>query len=241
MSNNLLAAWIYLADTPLFWLSLTLAAYLLAAMVYQRSGGNPILLPVLTAVILVIAFLYATDTPYPVYAKHTWLLQFLIGPATVALAIPLYSQLGRLKRLFLPIMVALLAGSACAILSALGIAWLMGASLQTQLSLGPKSATMPIAMEVAAISGGLPSLTTVAVAITGISGAMMTGQLLRLLKVRDPATQGFALGLSAHAIGVARAFQVNETAGAFAALGMGLNGIATAVLVPVLLSLLALF
>ncbi|NYT86150.1 LrgB family protein [Pollutimonas harenae] len=241
MMENLLAAWVYLADTPLFWLGFTLAAYLLAAVLYQRSGGNPLLLPVLVAVIIVIAFLYATDTPYPVYARHTWLLQFLIGPATVALAIPLYSQLDRLKRLFLPVMVALLAGSSCAILSAWGIARFMGASLPTQLSLGPKSATMPIAMEVAAISGGLPSLTTVAVAITGISGAMMSGQLLRMLKVRDPVSQGFSLGLSAHAIGVARAFQVNETAGAFAALGMGLNGIATAVLVPVLLSLLALF
>lgn len=239
--NNLLAAWVYLADTPLFWLGFTLAAYLIAAVVYQRSGGNPLLLPVLVAVIVVIAFLYVTGTPYPVYARHTWLLQFLIGPATVALAIPLYSQLGRLRRLFLPVMVALLVGSACAILSALCIGWLMGASMQTLLSLGPKSATMPIAMEVAAISGGLPSLTTVAVAITGISGAMMAGQLLRVLKVGDSATQGFTLGLSAHAIGVARAFQVNETAGAFAALGMGLNGIATAVLVPVLLSLLALF
>src|SRR5690606_12860658 len=114
----------------------------------------------------------------------------LIGPATVALAIPLYSHLDRLKRLFLPIMVALLAGSACAVLSALGIGWLMGARLPTLLSLAPKSATMPIAMEVAALSGGLPSLTTVAVAISGISGAMMTGQLLRMLKIGDPAIQG---------------------------------------------------
>src|SRR5690606_3652956 len=177
MMENLLAAWAYLADTPLFWLGFTLAAYVVAAAAYQRSGGNPLLLPVLLAVVLVIAFLYATGTPYPVYARHTWLLQFLIGPATVALAIPLYSHLDRLKRLFLPIMVALLAGSACAVLSALGIGWLMGARLPTLLSLAPKSATMPIAMEVAALSGGLPSLTTVAVAITGISGAMMTGQL----------------------------------------------------------------
>src|SRR5690606_30150607 len=119
---------------------------------------NPLLLPVLLAVVLVLAFLYATNTPYQVYARHTWLLQFLIGPATVALAVPLYSQFDRLKRLFWPIVVALLAGSSCAIVSAMGIAAFMGASLPTQLSLLPKSATMPIAMEVAAISGGLPSL-----------------------------------------------------------------------------------
>ncbi|MGB6102609.1 MAG: LrgB family protein [Pusillimonas sp.] len=241
MSASWPALWAHLADAPLFWLGFTLAAYLVAVIIYQRCGGNPLLLPVLSAVILVIAFLYATRTPYAVYARHTWFLQFLIGPATVALAIPLFGQLERLKRLFLPVMVALLAGSATAILSAIGIAWALGASLQTQLSLAPKSATMPIAMEVAAISGGLPSLTTIAVAITGMSGAMLAGVLLKAAGIKDAATQGFALGLSAHAIGVARAFQGNETAGAFAALGMGLNGIATAVLVPVLLSLLALF
>src|SRR5690606_23440129 len=108
-------------------------------------------------------------------------------------------------------------------------------------SLAPKSATMPIAMEVAALSGGLPSLTTVAVAITGIAGAMMAGALLSMMRIKDPAVQGFSLGLSAHAIGVARALQGGESAGAFAALGMGLNGIATAVLVPLILALLALF
>src|SRR5690606_20187492 len=101
--------------------------------------------------------------------------------------------------------------------------------------------TMPIAMEVAALTGGLPSLTTIAVAVTGIAGAILSGFLLRLLRIADPAAQGFSLGLSAHAIGVARAFQVNETAGAFAALGMGLNGIATAILIPFWLALLALF
>lgn len=241
MTIILSGLWAQLADMPLFWLGLTIMIYLLALLIYQRGGAHPLLLPVLTAVAVVIAFLYATGTPYPVYAEHTWLLQFLIGPATVALAIPLYGQLSRLRRAFVPIMVALLAGSATAIMSAIGIGWLFGAGTQTLLSLGPKSATMPIAMEVAALTGGLPSLTTIAVAITGISGAIMAGCLLKLLNVKDPAVQGFSLGLSAHAIGVARAFQSNETAGAFAALGMGLNGIATAVLLPLLLALLALF
>lgn len=241
MSANLLAIWAHLADSPLFWLCFTLLAYLLAVTIHQRASGHPLLLPVLTAVIAVVAFLAATGTPYPVYARHTWFLQFLIGPATVALAIPLYGQLGRLKRMLLPVAVALLAGCATAVVSAVGIAWALGASFATQASVAPKSATMPIAMEVAGLNGGLPSLTTIAVAITGIAGAIMAGFLLRALRVNDPAVQGFALGLSAHAIGVARAFQINETAGAFAALGMGLNGIATAIVVPLLFALLALF
>ncbi|MGB3290051.1 MAG: LrgB family protein [Burkholderiaceae bacterium] len=241
MSADLPALWAHLAGSPLFWLCFTLLAYLLAVAVHQRAGGHPLLLPMLTSVVVVIAFLLATGTPYPVYAKHTWFLQFLIGPATVALAIPLYGQLGRLKRMLAPIVVALLAGCLTSVVSAVGIAWALGGNFLTQASVAPKSATMPIAMEVAGLSGGLPSLTTIAVAITGVSGAIMAGALLKAMRVQDPAVQGFALGLSAHAIGVARAFQTNETAGAFAALGMGLNGIATAVAVPLLFALLALF
>ncbi|MBB5214040.1 LrgB family protein [Parapusillimonas granuli] len=241
MSGALREVWAYLADSTLFWLAFTVAAYLLALAAYLRCRGNPLLLPVLTAVAMVVAVLYGTGTPYEVYAGHTWFLSFLIGPATVALAIPLYGQLGRLRQMMVPLCVALLAGSATAIVTGMGIAWMLGGSLQTQLSVAPKSATMPIAMEVAALAGGLPSLTTIAVAVTGIAGAILAGSLLRLFRIADPAAQGFSLGLSAHAIGVARAFQASETAGAFAALGMGLNGIATAVLIPVWLALLALF
>ncbi len=240
MIDALQALQAFLLDSTLFWLTLTLLAYLAAASIHQRSGGNPLLLPVLTSVIFIVLVLTATGTPYSLYAEHTSFLPFLIGPATVALAVPLYAQLPRLKRLWGPILVALLVGSATAILSAIAIARLLGASMQTQLSLAPKSATMPIAMEVAALSGGSPSLTTVAVAITGVAGAIMAGWLLKFLRMDDSEVGGFALGLGAHAIGTARAFQTNDTAGAFAALGMGLNGIATAILLPLLLSLLAL-
>ncbi|PLC54087.1 hypothetical protein CR155_08140 [Pollutimonas nitritireducens] len=241
MSETFQTLWAFLVDSRLFWLTLTLLSYLLAAAVYQRSGGNPLLLPVLTAVVLIVLVLTATNTPYALYAEHTSFLPFLIGPATVALAVPLYAQLPRLKRLWSPILVALMVGSSTAILSAILIARMLGASIQTQLSLAPKSATMPIAMEVTALSGGSPSLTTVAVAITGIAGAIMAGWLLTLLRLNDPRVEGFALGLSAHAIGTARAFQSSDTAGAFAALGMGLNGVVTAILVPLLLSVMALF
>ena len=235
------ASWAYLADTPLLWLGCTLSAYLLAMGLYRRGGKHPLLLPVFTAVSMIVAVLWLSNTPYPAYRRHTWLLQFLIGPATVALAIPLYDQLHRLKKMLVPLLVALLAGSVAAIVSAIGIAWMLGATLQTRISLAPKSATMPIAMDVADLAGGLPALTTVAVAITGVSGAIMAGAVFRLLGIRDPAIQGFSMGLSAHAIGVGRAFQWGETAIAFAALGMGLNGILTALLVPLVFALLALF
>jgi predicted murein hydrolase (TIGR00659 family) len=227
--------WVFLARSPLLWLTLTVLAYIAAYELYQRSGFNPLVNPVLIAVTLIIAVLLATQTPYPTYFEGAKFVHFLIGPATVALAVPLYTQFERLKRMWLPLTVALLAGSLTAMVSAMGIGWLLGATPQTVLSLAPKSATMPIAMALAEQIGGLPSLAAVCVAITGISGAIMARSLLNLLRAQDPAVRGFAVGITAHAIGTARALQVNDTAGAFAALAMGLNGVATAVLLPLLM------
>ncbi len=225
-------------QSPVPWLVLTLVSYLGALWLYQRSGGNPLLIPVLTAVVVVVAVLLLTGTPYPVYFKGVQPLYFLIGPATVALAVPLYSQLGRIRQMWLPMGIALLVGSSAAIVSALAIAWALGGELQTLLSLAPKSASMPFALPVAERLGGLASLAAVAVAITGIAGTIMARPVLNLLRVHDPAVRGFAVGLTAHAIGTAREIQDNQTAGAFAALAMGLNGIATAVLVPVFVQLM---
>lgn len=238
MKHSFFEIWVFLASSPLLWLTVTLLAYFGATWLYRRCGATPFLIPVMTAVILIIAVLLITDTPYPTYFEGAKFVHFLIGPATVALAIPLYSQWERLKRMWLPISVALLVGSATAILSGMGIAWALGASRETMLSLAPKSATMPIAMAVAEGIGGLPSLAAVAVAITGVGGAIVARGLLNLARIEDPAVRGFAVGITAHAVGTARALQVNETAGAFSALAMGLNGIATAVLMPLILRLL---
>ncbi|CAM5353957.1 LrgB family protein [Eoetvoesiella caeni] len=241
MIPRLLATWDALSVTPVLWLTFTLMAYIAALWLYRRCDSNPLLLPVLTAVIVVVGALLLTGTPYPVYEQGTELLIFFIGPATVALAVPLYGQLPQLKRMWKPVCVALLAGSVTAIVSSVGIAWVLGASLETMLSLAPKSATTPIAMEVTRVVGGLPSFATVAVAITGISGAIMTSWLLALVGIKDPVVKGFTLGLTAHAIGTARAFQFGERAGASSALAMSLNGILTAILVPILLALAGLF
>ena len=232
MTTDLPALVATLAGTPLPWLVLTLLAYLGALALYRRSGAHPLLIPVFTAVVAIVAVLMATGTPYATYRDGVSLLSLLIGPATVALAVPLYGQRARIRQMWRPLGIALLVGSTAAIASAVLIAWALGGTLETLMSLAPKSATMPIALPVAERMGGLPSLAAVAVAITGIAGAIVAGPLLRLLRIHDPAVRGFAIGLTAHAIGTARELQVHPTAGAFAALAMGLNGVATAVLVP---------
>jgi predicted murein hydrolase (TIGR00659 family) len=215
-------------------MTLTLLVYLAAVWLYLRSGRNPFLIPVLSAVVVLIAVLRFTNTSYPVYFEGTKFIHFFVGPVIVALAVPLYSQIKRLREIWLPVSVALLLGSSTAILSAVFIAWALGGSVSTLISLAPKSATMPIAMALADRFNGFVSLAAVAVAVTGIGGTIVARPLLNLLGITDPAVRGFSLGLTAHAIGTARAMQTNETAGAFAALAMALNGVATALIVPLL-------
>jgi predicted murein hydrolase (TIGR00659 family) len=228
--------WVYLSASPLLGLTITLLAYQGAFWLYQRSGGNPLVNPVLIAVSLLVLFLWLTATRYETYFAGAQFVHFLLGPATVALAIPLYTQIRRVRAMLLPVVVGLLAGSLTAVLSAVLIGRLFGASPSTQLSLAPKSVTTPIAMGIAERIGGIPSLTAVLVIITGIIGAVAGRSIFDALKVRDPAIRGFAIGVAAHGIGTARAFQVNEQSGAFAALAMGLNGALTALLVPVLVA-----
>lgn len=228
--------WVYLAASPLLGLTITLLAYVLALAVHQRYRRHPLTNPVLLAVVLLVTLLLLTDTPYPSYFAGAQFVHFLLGPATVALAIPLYAQLGRVRAMRWPVLLGLTVGGLTAVASALGSAWLLGASVPTQLSLAPKSVTTPIAMAVAERIGGIASLTAVLVIVTGIVGAVIAPALFRLLRVQDHAIQGFALGVTAHGIGTARALQISEEAGAFAALAMGLNGAVTALLLPALLS-----
>jgi predicted murein hydrolase (TIGR00659 family) len=234
MTGRLGDIWVYLSATPLLGLTITLVVYQLAYWVYQRAGFHPLLNPVALAVLALVVVLKATGTDYATYFDGAQFVHFLLGPATVALAVPLYAQLGKLKAQALPLLGALVLGSLVAIGSAVGIAWALGASSTTLVSLAPKSVTTPIAMGIAEKLGGLPSLTAVLVVSTGIIGAVTAKYVLDALRIRDWAVRGFATGLAAHGIGTARAFQVSEEAGAFAGLAMGLNGLATSALFPVL-------
>jgi predicted murein hydrolase (TIGR00659 family) len=234
MTGRLGDIWVYLSATPLLGLTLTLLVYQAAYWIYRRAGFHPLLNPVALSVAFMVALLTATGTPYQTYFDGAQFVHFLLGPATVALAVPLYAQFARLKAMFVPLAVALLAGSLTAIVSAVGIAWALGASRETMLSLAPKSVTTPIAMGIAEKLGGLPSLTAVLVVSTGVIGAVSAKYVLDALRVTDHAVRGFSVGVAAHGIGTARAFQVSEEAGAFAGLAMGLNGLVTAALFPLL-------
>ena len=234
MNPPLADIWVYLAASPLLGLTITLIAYQAAFAIFKRSGGHPLANPVLIAVTILVAFLLLTGTSYETYFAGAQFVHFLLGPATVALAIPLHAQFRKVRAMARPVAVGLIAGSLAAIVSAIAVARLLGASLPTQLSLAPKSVTTPIAMGIAERIGGIPSLTAVLVIVTGIIGAVAARYLFDALRIQDPAIRGFAMGVASHGIGTARAFQVSEQSGAFAALAMGLNGALTAALVPAL-------
>lgn len=224
--------WSYLSQEPLLWLTATLLAYLAGDGLFNRTGRPAWINPVLVAMILLGAILWITDTPYQTYFQGAQFVHFMLGPATVALAVPLYSNLGRIRSALLPMLAALVAGSVTAILTALMIAQALGLETRALLSLAPKSTTAPVAIGISEQIGGLPTLTAALVILTGIIGAITVTPMMNILRIRDWRARGFAVGVAAHGIGTARAFQVNDTAGAFAGIGMGLNALLTALIAP---------
>jgi predicted murein hydrolase (TIGR00659 family) len=226
--------WVYLSASPLLHLTMTLVAFQAASWIYEKANRNPLLNPVLLSVIAVVTMLVITGTAYQDYFEGAQFVHFLLGPATVALAIPLYRQFDKVRGSALAILSSILAGSLTAILTALAIGSLLGGSTDTLLSLAPKSVTAPVAMGISEQLGGLPSLTAVLVILTGIAGAMLGPVVLDMIGVKDWAARGLAMGTASHGIATARALQVNEVAGAFSGLALGLNALATAILLPLI-------
>ncbi|MGO9546565.1 MAG: LrgB family protein [Rhodomicrobium sp.] len=237
--TNLRDIWVYLAASPLLHLTMTLVAYSAGYALYRRMRFSPLFNPVPIAVALIVAILLATKTSYQTYFQGAQFVHFLLGPATVALAVPLYRQVERVRRSGFAIFASIVTGSLTASGSAIAIVWLLGGSRDSIISIAPKSVTAPVAMGIAEQLGGLPSLAAVLVMFTGIFGAMVGPALLNRLGIKDMAARGLAMGVAAHGLGTARALQVNEVAGAFAGLAMGLNAMATSVLLPVLWHLLS--
>ena len=236
--NEFVQLWVYLSSTPLFGLTATLAVYLLAQALYVRAGQAAWANPVLWSVVALAAGLTATGTAYPTYFSGAQFIHFLLGPAVVALAWPLWQRRAALRAHGARFVIAALAGGTAAAVSAVTLAWALGLPADVMLSLAPKSVTSPVAMGIAEKIGGIPSLTAVLVAATGIIGAASARSLFNAMRISDPTVRGFALGTAAHGIGTARAFQVSETMGAFAGLAMGLSALFSAAALPTVVSVL---
>ncbi|MDX5371477.1 MAG: LrgB family protein [Pseudomonadaceae bacterium] len=222
---------------PLFGVGITLAVYQLALAAYERSRWV-FLQPVLVSMTVLIGVLLATGLSYQEYRDSTFLLSVLLGPTTVALAVPLFLNLKRIRQLFWPTLLTLLLAGLLATVLGVALAWLFGAERMMLMTLAPKSVTSPIAMLVAEQIGGVAALAAVFVLITGVLGAICGPELLRRIGVHHPAAQGMALGITAHAVGTARALQESEESGAFAALAMSLMGLLTAILLPLAVALI---
>lgn len=235
----MIAHWrtLLLAHRHLFPLLLTLGAYA-AAVAVQRAGRRSALLnPTLLAIACVVPVLWFMKVDYGDYFAAAQPVHFLLGPAVVALAIPLYRHAGLVRERAFDLLAGLAVGSCTGVATGLAVAWWCGVSRAGLLSVAPKSATTAVSMAVSAQIGGIPSVTAVLTITAGITGAVAASYLLNALRIRDPAVRGFSMGLASHGIATARAFQESDTAGTFAGLAMGLNAIATAILVPIMLRL----
>ena len=232
--------WVYLSATPLFGLTATLVTYVLAQAVYQRVGQAPWANPVLWTVLALAVLLGLSGTPYPTYFSGAQFIHFLLGPAVVALAWPMWQRRTQLRRQGVALVVAGLAGGLAAGGSAVAIGWALGLPESVLRSLAPKSVTAPVAMGIAEQLGGIPALAAVFAVITGLVGAVSAKYLFDALRIRPPAVRGFALGTASHGIGAARAMQVHADAGAYAGLALGLQVVLASVLMPLVPWLLRL-
>jgi predicted murein hydrolase (TIGR00659 family) len=238
MSDHPFSLWVYLSQSPLLWLTVTLLVYAAADAVSLATHRHPLANPVLHSIWIVGLFLLVTGTSYATYFAGAQFVHFLLGPATVALAIPLYENRKLVVAAILPMLLALVVGSIVAIVSVVVLAEAAGLPRTVILSLAPKSVTAGVAMGIAESLGADPSLTAISTVLTGIMGAIVVTPLMNRAGITDFRARGFAAGLAAHGIGTARAFQVDAVAGVFSGIAMSLNALVTSLLVPLAITLL---
>ena len=227
-------------ENEFFLLAITFGAFFFSKLL-QKKTGWVLLNPILIAIALLICFLKVSNISYEKYHEAGSLIEFWLKPAVVALGVPLYLQLRMIKKQLLPIIVSQLAGCVVGLVSVTIIAKVMGASPEVIMSLAPKSVTTPIAMEVSNAVGGIPSLTAAVVIVVGLFGAICGFKVLQVGRVGSPIAQGLSMGTASHAVGTSRAMEVSGKYGAYASLGLTLNGILTALLTPIILHLLGLY
>jgi putative effector of murein hydrolase len=216
------------------WLTLTVAAFAVGQAVQRLCRKSPIANPVLIAIVLIVAVLRITGTPYSEYFAGAQFINFLLGPATVALAVPLALNAEHIRRSWRGLGLALLAGSITSTVSGVVIVWLLDGGRDVALSMAPKAVTTPIAMAVSQEVGGVPALTAALAIAGGIVAAVIGQTVLRWFRIDDWRSHGLAAGVAGSGIAAAQVAPLNGLAAAFAAIGIGLNGLVTALVVPLL-------
>ncbi|MDD6738144.1 MAG: LrgB family protein [Prevotella sp.] len=220
-----------------FMLALTFGVFY-AAKSIQRRLGWILFNPILVAIAIIIVFLLVADIPFETYHEGAKMIEFWLKPAVVALGVPLYLQLSSIKRQFLSILASQMMGCIAGIVSVVVISKLFGASDAVIMSLASKSVTTPIAMEVTQVLGGIPSLTAAIVVITGLIGAVIGFKTLSVGHVRNPMALGLSMGAASHALGTSAAMDRDQFVGAYASLGLTINGILTALFTPAIIDLI---
>lgn len=228
----------YISNSTLIWLILTLGSFKLGIIIYEKFNKHTLLQPIIISYIVIMSVLFITGVSYEEYFKGVEIIHFFLGPATVALALPLYNNLKYIKSLFLPIMITLIVAGVFSILIAVLLLWVLDANMPTILSMTTKSITAPIAIITSEQIGAIPSLAVGFVIITGIIGALLGTFIFKIIKIKHDTSKGFALGVVSHGIGTARAVEISQKAAAFSALAMGLSGIFTAVFLPLIIQFL---
>jgi len=226
-----------LSQLPLFSLVLTLGAYQIG-LTCQKKWKMPLCNPLLISVALIVAVLLLTGFSVETYQADMKIFSWLITPATVALAVPLYEQLQRLKKNLPAILAGVAAGALTSLASVFALCALFSLDKQTTISLLPKSITTAIGMVVSGENGGIEALTSLVIAFTGILGSVVGPVLCKLLKLNHPIAQGVAFGTSAHVIGTAKASELGDIQGAVSSLSLAVAGVLTALLFPLVVSLI---
>lgn len=221
-------------DTPVFGIGVSILAYSIGLMVAKRTR-LAIMNPLLLAMVVVISILTLLGVDYQTYNKGGAMITFFLGPATVVLAVPLYRQWELLKSNLMPILTGIAVGSIAGVASIIILGRLLDLDTVLIDSMVPKSTTTPIAIEISAVLGGNPSLTATFVSITGITGFIAGVRIIDAFGIRNPIAKGIAMGTASHAVGTAKAMEIGEVEGAMSSLSIGVAGIITVFLIPVIM------
>lgn len=224
-------------QTPIFGIVLTILFFNIGLYI-QRKTKNPILNPLLISILGIILFLYISKIPYESYKIGGDTINYFLGPVTIVLAVPLYKQFDLFKKHMLEILIGIGCGVLASFISIMVIGKLTNANIDIINSLIPKSITTPMGLSLTNTINGIESITVVAIILTGILGGMLAPMVFKIGKINHPVAKGIALGTSAHALGTSKALEMGEIEGAMSGLSIGISGIITVILIPIIINLL---